>query len=135
MGTGNLNLNADQLQISPIQNQQVAGRLGPLAVRLFMDFSVQNEYDVNLQNVQAQNKFDLCQTVFIDNSAGGAAVTLTIGVKGSPTFTVVAKAGTQGYYQVICPNPIVMQFTSSGGAPCTAYLINIAISGVVWSAV
>jgi hypothetical protein len=100
-----------------------------------MDFSQAPEYDFNLQNLQATNQFDLCQTVFIDNSAGGAAVTLTFGVPNSPIFTVVAKAGTQGYYQVIAPNPLVFQFKSSGGAPCTAYLINIAIPGVVWSAV
>lgn len=130
-----MNLNTDQLQVVPIQNQMVAGRLGPLAVRLYVDFAQTSEFDVSLQNMQARGQFDLCQTIFVDNSQGGAAVNITIGVPGSPIFTIVAKAGTQGYYQVICPNPILMQFTSNGGAPCTIYLINIAIPGVVWSAV
>jgi hypothetical protein len=129
------NIDQTGIQVFPIQNQLVSGPKGPLAVRLYMDFSSDTEYDVDLQNIQALGQFDLCQTLFIDNSAGGSAVTVNIGAKGTPTQTIVAKAGSQGYYNVVCPNPILMQFSSAGGAPCTALLIDVAIPGMVWSTI
>lgn len=128
------NIDQGSVQVFPIQNM-VQTTKGPLAVRLFMDFGAQPEYDLDLQAIQAKNQFDFCQTLFIDNSAGGSAVTVTIGAKGVPVQTIVAKAGSQGYYQVVCPNPILMQFTSAGGAPCTVLLIDVAIPGAVWSAI
>jgi hypothetical protein len=129
-----MNIDQNQIQIFPIQNQ-VQTTKGPLAVRLWMDFATQPEYDLDLQSIQSRNQFDLCQTIFIDNSLGGSAVTVNIGVAGSPTQTIVAKAGTQGYYNVVCPNPILMQFISAGGAPCTVLLIDVAIPGAVWPTV
>ena len=54
----------------------MVGKKGPLAVRLIMDFTQTNEYDLNLQNTQATAQFDLCQTLFVDNSQGGAPLTI-----------------------------------------------------------
>jgi hypothetical protein len=126
--------NFDQLklQIIPIQNQLMVGAKGPLAVRLFLDFGAQPEYVVDLQNLQSTNQFDLCQTIFVDNSAGGSAVNITIPSSGQ---VIVVKAGAQGYFNVICPNPIKIVFDCSGGSPVTAFLINVAIPGAVWSAI
>lgn len=125
-----MNINQQQLQFPPIQNQLVVGKKGPLAARLIIDFSTTQSYDLDMQQVQSTNQFDLCQTIFIDNSQGGAAVTVTIGGSGQ---MIVAKAGTQGYYNVLCPNPIKINFQSGGGAPCTIFLINVAIPGAVWN--
>jgi hypothetical protein len=135
MGVMMVNLDQSQFQIFPIQNQLIGSKKGPLAVRIFMDFSAQPEYDLNLQNIQANGQFDLCQTIFVDNAAGGSAVTITIGPSGTPLQTIVVRAGSQGYYNVICPNPILMQFASAGGAPCTVFLIDVAIPGATWSAI
>ena len=120
------------IQMIPVQNQQVVGKKGPLAARLSIDFTSQSDYDLDMQNAQSLNQFDLCQTMFIDNSAGGAAVEVTINSSGQK---IVAKAGTQGYYNVMCPNPIKMHFSSAGGALVTVFLIDVAIPGAVWSAI
>src|ERR1700677_2605371 len=126
-----MNIDQNQLQIFPIQSQ-VQTTNGPLAVLLFMDFGAQPEYDLDLQNIQARGFFDFCQSVYIDNSAGGAAVELDIGNPDTPIMTVVAKAGSQGWYNVVCQNPIQMRFSSSGGAPCKVLLADVAIPGATW---
>jgi len=126
------NVNQLQLQIVQSQNQLMVGGKGPLAVRLFLDFSAQPEYVVDLQNLQSTNQFDLCQTIYVDNADGGSAVIVTIPSSGQ---RITVKAGEQGYFNVICPNPIKMVFDCAGGNPVTVFLINTAIPGAVWSAI
>jgi hypothetical protein len=126
------NINQFQLQVIGSQNQLMVGGKGPLAVRLFLDFSAQPEYIVDLQNIQSTNQFDLCQTIFVDNSSGGSAVMVRIPSSGQ---VIVVKAGEQGYFNVICPNPIKIVFDAAGGQPVTVFLINTAIPGAVWSAI
>jgi len=127
-----MNIDQQTVQYVTIKNQLVATGKGPLAARLVVDFTAQNSYDLDMQNAQSLNQFDLCQTIFVDNSAGGAAVTITI--KGSGQVIVV-KAGTQGYFNVMCPNPIQINFTSAGGSVVTVFLIDVAIPGATWSAI
>jgi hypothetical protein len=78
------------------------------------------------------NQLDLCQTLYIDNSKGGAALDVTVPASGQ---VITAKAGTQGYYNIICPNPIGLIFDCAGGARITIFLINVAIPGATWSAI
>lgn len=126
------NVDQDKVQILPIQNQLIAGKKGGLAVRLFLDFSAQPEFVVDLQQIQSTARFDLCQTIYVDNADGGSAVIITIPSSG---FRVVVKAGEQGFFQVICPNPIKIVFDCAGGNPVTVFLINTAIPGAIWSAI
>lgn len=128
-------MNYDQrsIQFLPIRNQQVLqGKKGPMAARLVLDFSASPHYDLDMQNVQSTNQFDLCQTLWIDNADGGSNVTVTIAGSGQ---RIVAKAGSQGYYNVMCPNPIRMGFDGAGGNPVMVDLIDVAIPGAVWSAI
>jgi hypothetical protein len=126
------NVPQQNIQFVPIQNQQVVGKKGPLAAKIIMDFTSQSDYDLDMQHVQSTNQFDLCQSMFIDNADGGAAVTVTIGTSGQ---RIVAKAGSQGWYNVMVPNPIKLHFSSAGGPVVTVFLVDVAIPGSVWSAV
>ena len=121
-----------QIQMIPTQNQLLVSGKGPLCARLTMDFTQTSEYILDLQNVQALHQFDLCQTIFVDNSSGGAPITISIPSSGQK---VVVKNGDQGYYNVICPNPIKMIFDCAGGQIVTVFLLNIAIPGASWSAI
>ena len=125
-------INQQQLQMIPTQNQLIAGTKGPLAVRLFLDFTAQTQYVLDLQNMQGTNQFDLCQSVYIDNADGGAAVILTVPSSG---FRFVAKSGFIGWVNIICPNPIKIQFDCAGGSPVTVFLVNVAIPGAAYSAI
>ncbi len=126
------NINQQQVQQIASQNQLMVGGKGPLALRLFLDFAAQTEYVFDAQNLQATNQFDLCQTLYVDNADGGSAVIITIPTSGQ---RIVVKAGEQGYFNVICPNPIKLVFDCAGGSPVTVFLINVAIPGAVWSAI
>ena len=126
------NINQSAIQYVTTQNQLLVTGKGPLAARVIIDFTAQADYDLDMQNAQSLNQFDLCQTIFVDNSAGGAAVTITIAGSGQ---VIVVKAGQQGYYNVMCPNPIRMHFNSAGGALVTVFLIDVAIPGATWSAI
>lgn len=123
------NIDQKQIQFLPTQNQLVVGKKGPLAAFMLLDFTVTNEWDLDMQQVQGTNQFDLCQTIFIDASAAGAAFQVFI---PSSQQIIIAKPGTQGYYNVICPNPIKMQFSCAGGF-VRVHLTNVAIPGMVWS--
>ena len=124
-----MNVNQLQVQFQPIQNQLIVGKKGPLAAFMLLDFTITNEWDLDMQQVQGTNQFDLCQTIYIDASAAGAD--FQVFVPGSQQI-ITAKAGTQGYYNIICPNPIKMQFTCAGGQ-VRIHLTNVAIPGAVWS--
>jgi hypothetical protein len=124
-----MNVNQGQIQFIASRNQLLMGKKGPLVARVTMDFNASPTYHLDMQQVQSTNQFDFCQTIFVDNSAGGAPISITIGTSGQ---VIIAKAGTQGYYNVVCPNPIVMDFASSGGQLAQILLINVAIPGAVW---
>jgi hypothetical protein len=126
------NINQEQIQFLPLQNQLIVGKRGPLGARIILDFTAAQDFDLDMQQVQSTNQFDLCQTIFIDNSAGGSALTITINGSGQQ---IIAKAGTQGYYNVLCPNPIKLHFNSAGGAICNVFLLDVAIPGAVWPVV
>ena len=130
-----MNINQQQIQVTPAQFQLVVGAKGALAARLYLDFTQATEYDLDMQNIQATNQFDLCQTIWVDNSQGGSAVTVNIGTPGTAYQTIVIKSGQQGYYNVVCQNPIKMQFLCGGGSPVVVLLLNVAIQGNQWSAI
>ena len=126
-------INPTQLQFMASQNQLAATGQGPLACRIIMPFATQALYTLDLQAQQAQNKFDLCQTIFVDNSddtGGGGVVTIIIPSSGQQ---IVIPAQTQGYFNVVCPNPIAMSFASTGTQTVNVLLLDVAIPGAVWT--
>lgn len=125
-------IDQQSIQVFPTNSQLMVGGKGPLAARLIMDFTQTSEYDLDMQNFQSLNQFDLCQTIFVDNANGGAPVSILIPSSGQ---LIVVKNGTQGYFNVICPNPIRMIFTCAGGQIVTVFLINTAVPGASWSAI
>jgi hypothetical protein len=79
-------------------------------------------------------RFSMLQTIFIDMD--GQANPLTVTINGSGQ-RIIAKQNTQGYYNVLAPNPIKVRFqTSAGGViALPVYLCNMAIPGSVWATV
>lgn len=122
-------VNQTNLQILLTQNQLIPDE-GPRSIPLPLDFTANGSYVLDLEPLQTQGFFSMVQTVFIDMS--GSAVPLTLQITGGGGQTIVAKANTQGYYTILCPNPARMIFTCVGGPAMTAYLCNFAIPGSVW---
>jgi len=126
------NYDQESIQWVKSQNQLMVGARGPLCARLFLNFALDTEFLLDMQHVQSVNQFDLCQSIYIDNADGGSAVVVTIPSSG---MRIVAKSGSQGWYNVVCPNPIRITFDCAGGSPVTVLLSNTAIPGAIWSAI
>lgn len=124
-------INANALQNIQTNTQQMPCE-GPKGLKIILDFSgTATNYLVDMLTIQQQNRLSLVQTLYIDLS--GASHDLTVVIQGSGQV-IVAKAGTQGYYAVLCPNPPVFNFTvGSTGDIDTVYLLNVPVAGVVWT--
>lgn len=125
-------INPASLNFSQPSNQQVPDE-GPKAIPLLLDFSGSvGNYTLDFLVQQQQGFFSMLQTIYVDNSQGTNDVTITLNISNQK---IVAKAGTQGYYSVLCPNPIRLTFSSAiNGVIVPVFLINVPISGMVWSA-
>ena len=126
------NFDQQKLQIVSVQNQLMVGSKGGLAIVAFLDFSGQPQFTLDFENFQSTNKFDLCQTLFVDNADGGSAVTITF---PNSRQRIVVKSNSQGYFNVLCSNPIKAVVDCLGGNPVTIFFINVAIPGATWPAV
>jgi hypothetical protein len=123
--------NLSNLQSVQLTRNQLVPDEGPKAIPLLLDYTgAVTEYDLDLLQTIQQGFISMVQTLYIDLSQ--SSNDLTVVVNGSNQI-VVAKAGTQGYYQVLAPNPAKFAFQSaSGGVIIPVFLINVPIAGVVW---
>jgi hypothetical protein len=126
-------LDQNSLGCKPILNQTVPDE-GPKVIPLILNFSgAVTEYDLDLLLQQEQTLISMIQTVFVDLSEASNDLQMTIGV-GTVNQTIDAKAGSQGYYPVLCPNPPKINFSvETGGDIVKVFLINVPIAGVVWT--
>jgi hypothetical protein len=123
-------LDQNSLQVSELTNQTVPDE-GPKAIPLLLNFANAGEFDLDLQNLQSRAFISMIQTVYVDASA--ATDDLTI-IFNSTNQNVMAKAGTQGYYSVLCPNPPKIRFLNTSGSDVIpVFLINVPVAGVVWN--
>lgn len=97
---------------------------GPKCIPIPLDFSVATVYTLDYMNFQQLGRFSMLQTVYVDNSLNAAKLNITI-----PALNQVLKipAGVQGYFPILCPNPIKLSFDSTGGVLCQVILLNFPI--------
>lgn len=130
------NINPTSLQ-NILLNNQIIPNEGPKALGMILDFTVasgQPSYQVDLNNLQQEGFFSMLQTVYVDNKKNSS--TLTIVVNGSGQ-NIEISPNTEGYYPVLAPNPVKLQFLTSAqaiGEVVQVFLINVPIAGVVWAA-
>lgn len=113
-----------------VNNQELPTGEGPRAIPLLLDFTSNNQYNIDLSQLEQQVKFSMLQTVWID--ASGTDQPVTVKVRGT-NQTVQIKGRTQGFYPVLVPNPSFLEVSCADGAlrlPLT--LINVPIMGVQW---
>jgi len=96
-----------------------------------LDFTAKDFYSLDYSQQGALGKFSMVQTLFIDTST--SAVNLTVDCPTSQQ-TLKIKAGTQGYYPILCPNPIRLIFTCVGGpADVKVELLNFPVPHGQWA--
>jgi hypothetical protein len=130
----NSNIQSGLLNQLVVKNQMIPPE-GPVAIPLTLDFSIAtglSQYTIDLSQQEWQNRISMVQSIFIDLSATGVALTLQDLNSG---HTIVANAHTQGWYSILSPVPTRYQINCDGGANNVAiFLCNTAIPGVVWAA-
>jgi hypothetical protein len=126
------NINVNALQFYTTQNLEVPPE-GPKAVALpALDFTVTNQYSLNMQSFQQNKQFSAVQAMFIDNSQNGSQ--LVIQVQGSP-FALNVAPNRQAYLTILAPNPANILFSSNGAATSFVMLLNFPVVNHDWPAV
>jgi hypothetical protein len=97
---------------------------GPKCVPIALDFTAITELRLDYQNMQARNFLSMVQTLWVDNYA--SAVVMSITIPGSAQILKIP-AGVQGYFPVLCPNPVKMIFESTGGVVLQVSLLNFPV--------
>lgn len=106
---------------------------GAETIPLALDLATFAEVDVDLSQLVDQAKISMVQSMFIDNSAAGAAFVAIIDPNGI-NQSIVTNANTQGYFPILAPNPTQIKFQSQAGIVIRVQLINAPIAGFVWAA-
>ena len=123
--------NANNVNVQQLSNQEVPDE-GPKGVPLLLDFSSAAEWDLDLTNQQQQQRISMIQSAYIDLSGATDDLVITMPIGGQ---VVRAKAGTQGYYSLLCPNPPRLNFANSSGSDVVpVFLLNVPVASVVWDA-
>ena len=127
-------LDNKQIQFCTVPNQTIPKEEGPKAIPIILDFSTVAQWDLDGQIVGALGRFSMVQTVYIDMDGQANPVTILINGSGQ---RIIAKPNTQGYYNVLVPNPWKLSFLSTAGGNINVpvYLINTSIPGMVWPTV
>lgn len=107
---------------------------GPKSIPLILDFTgAILEYELDLSQMYDATQISMLQSIFIDLSDPALSNLMILTAANDSLQQIVAKAQTQGYYQMICPNPPKMTFTASaGGGVARVVLLNVAVPGSVW---
>jgi hypothetical protein len=122
----------NSLQVSLIMNQTVPQE-GPRAIPMKMDFTSTPEVDVDIGQLQQRGFMSMVQSVFVDMNNIPNPLTIVVNGTGQ---NIVCKPNTQGYYTILCPNPVKLQFQTTVGSPIvTVFLCNSPIPGNVWPTV
>lgn len=119
-----VNLGAGKL--SALQLQRTLGMPdgGPRIVPISLDFTASPSYFLDYSNQMALGFLDMVQTVWCDNFVNTAVLKITC--PGSQQVLQIP-AGTQGYFPILCPNPVRLQFDSTGAFVVQVTLLNFPV--------
>lgn len=109
---------------------QTQSKLGPKAVPVRVDLTVNTAFTLDLATLNAFNTIDFVQTLFVDNSLNPAATYIYNGVSQQ---TLVVPAMAQAYLPFLCPNPGRFTVTSAGGVVVPIEMLNFPVSPAVWN--
>ena len=95
-----------------------------------MDFSAASQYDFDLTGQYQGNQFTTLQCAYIDNSANGSSLTISMNVTNQ---TIVVPKNSCGYFTLVMPAPPKLSVTTAGLVKVYMALMNFYIPPTVWS--
>jgi hypothetical protein len=113
-------------------NNVIIPKSGPACVPATLDFSNAATIEIDGEQVTSQAKIEYLQGVYIDNSQNAVDLTLTMNTTGQ---RIIAKAKTQGYYNLLVPNPprIKADMAQQAGRTVPLFFYNVPIQASVWA--
>jgi hypothetical protein len=103
----------------------------PKSLAVPLDFSATLSWVLDIGPLQDQSLFDNVVCLYVDNSANGASVTVSI----SGTLQVIScPANSQGYFPVLANARPVLTFATGGGVTVNFQVLNFEVQPAVWHA-
>lgn len=102
---------------------------GPKAFPVNADFTNGPEFDLDLSSLQSQGFISQVQTVFVDNSANAAPVDFVCSVS---LQHIRIPGNTQGYVNILEPNPPKFKFTCVNPVVVPIYFLNFFMPPDIW---
>ncbi len=125
-------IDGTKLRRVEVMNQAVPTE-NPKAIPIVLDFSADPTQTLDMSLEVWQGQIQMVQTIYIDcQGAFGLTVIINDGFQN-----VVCKPNSQGYFNLLCPNPIKFTFlsTQDNTNQIQIFLINVPIAGHSWSTV
>lgn len=127
-------VNQNGLQQCATNNQLVPAE-GPKSIPVSLDFAaliaagLVPEFTLDYGNQQAQAQFSVFQSVYMDNAVNGSPLTMLI---ETTQQSITCPANSQGYFAVLCQNPLKLRFSSNGNVRVSVHLLNFPVAPAVW---
>lgn len=104
-------------------------KLGRRAIHVLIDFTIGLQFQLDISQVQSQGGMDSVQTLYIDNAANTAPLTILMGLT---LQQIIVPAGAQGYLPVLQGNPPIIQFSTTAAIPVNVQLLNFFVPPGLW---
>lgn len=121
-------INNGQVSAVQVYNQFIPDE-GPKSIKVNLDFTNTDSFDLDLTNTEQQSIISQIQTLYVDNYDNIVPLTITVDVSGQ---RIVVNPNTQGYFACLAPVPTVLHFASLGGGKASVLLVNVPMPIASW---
>lgn len=120
------------VNISSALNNGVAPCEGSKCVPFSCDFNTASQFDFDFTAAQQNGQISSIQTVYVDNSANGNSLTLSI---DGTQQTIVVPPNSCGYFLLLAPMATVVHATTTGLVKVYFGFLNFYVPPTVWSTI
>jgi hypothetical protein len=113
-------------------NNVLIPKSGPACIPASLDFTNAGEIEIDGEQVVSTGRIEYLQGVFIDNGSIAVPLTLTCGITGQ---RIICPANSQGYFNILSPNPprLVATMAQGAGRIVKVFFYNVPIQANVWA--
>lgn len=103
---------------------------GRKSIRILMDFSLGQQYTLDLSQIQSAGMISSAQTLYIDNYDNPDPIIISAGVT---LQRIIIPAGAQAYIPILQPNPPIFLISTVTPVVIPAQILNFFLPPYVWN--